>query len=333
MSVVSNLTDHTILIYRFADNNLAKSQKIDSFLKDFSTLCNFQMIDSLDNKYGELEVPKLVLLFLVTNISNFDVLKKIKCPESVIKIVAYFLTEIEFDKVNIPSFRRPLKARLFRLIYPDEFSLSGLIYPSYLKIFDTIYARTIRNKFNAIKMDGEIANHTQQDPRSAIADMKEMGWYFRDMGLNHADSFAGGIAIRFAQGILVTASYTDKYQIESERICYVENYLPEKNQVNFVGNFPPSSESALSYLAFQQFPEANLILHFHYKPMTCAPKLNYYRTDSYSSYGTLNEAEAVVQKFKETGDFAIAYGHGEFVISSDFSYAKNRIDKILTMIS
>lgn len=228
MSIVSNLAGHTILVYRFANNNLVKSEKIDSFLKDFSTLCNFEMIDSLDNKHGELEKSKLVLLFLVTKISDLDILKKIKCPESVIKVIAYFLTEIEFEKVNISSFRRPLKARLFRFIYPDEFSFAGLIYPSHLKVFDTIYARTIRNKFNAIKIDGDIANYTQQDPRSAIADMKEIGWYFRDMGLNHADSFAGGIAIRFAQGILVTASYTDKYQIESERICYVENYLSEK---------------------------------------------------------------------------------------------------------
>lgn len=162
--------------------------------------------------------------------------------------------------------------------------------------------------------------------------MKEMGRYLRNRGLNHADSFAGGIALRFGKGILVTASYTDKYQIGSDRICYVENYLPERNQVQFVGNFPPSSESALAYLAFQHFPSANLILHFHYKPITCAPELNHYRTSKYASYGTLAEAEAVVEKLQETDDFAIAYGHGEFVIAPNFAEAQTTVDKILSLL-
>lgn len=244
--------DRTLLVYRFAGNDELKSQRIDSFLRELCELCDYRMIDFLDSS-ADLHQPGTIALFLVTAISDFEVLRSLSCPESVLKIVAYFLTEAEFKQVDVISFRSPFKSRLFRLIYPDEFNTSGLIHASHLKVFDTIYARTIRNKFDAIQMETDIATYTQLDPRSAIADMKEMGWYLRDMGLNHADSFAGGIALRFGKGILVTASYTDKYQIGSERICYVENYISERNQVQFVGNFPPSSESALAYLAFQEF--------------------------------------------------------------------------------
>lgn len=323
--------NRNLLVYQFAVNSKLKSVQIDSFLRELRELCDYRMIDSLDNK-ANLHQSGAIALFLVSDISNFEVLRNLNCPEPTLKIVAYFLTEEEFQQVNVKAFRSPLKARLFRLIYPDEFNTSGLIYASHMKVFDTIYARTLRNKFDSIQIGNDIATYTQLDPRSAIADMKEMGWYLRDMGLNHADSFAGGIALRFGKGILVTASYTDKYQIESERICYVEKYTSENNEVQVVGSFPPSSESALAYLAFQEFPSAKLILHFHYKSMTSSPKLSYYRTSRYASYGTSAEAEAVVEKLRETGNFAIAYGHGEFVMASNFPQAKAVVDKILSLL-
>jgi hypothetical protein len=323
--------DRDLLVYQFAANSELKSQKIDFFLRELHELCNYRIIDSLDNE-ADLHKSGAIALFLVSSISNFEVLRNLNCPESTLKIVAYFLTEEEFQQVEIKAFRSPLKARSFRLIHPDEFDTSGLIYASHMKVFDTIYARTLRNKFDAIQIEEDIATYTQLDPKSAIADMKQMGWYLRDRELNHADSFAGGIALRFGNGILVTASYTDKYQIESNRICYVRNYTSERNEVQFVGNFPPSSESALAYLAFQEFPSASLILHFHYKPMTSNPKLSHYRTSRYASYGTLAEAEAVVEKLRETSDFAIAYGHGEFVIAPNFTKAKAIVDEILSLL-
>jgi ribulose-5-phosphate 4-epimerase/fuculose-1-phosphate aldolase len=328
MSKRFSFGDQNLLVYRFAANSELKSQQIDFFLREFRELCDYRMIDSLDSK-ADLHQSGAIALFLVSAISNFEVLRNLNCPESTLKIVAYFLTEEEFRQIDVKAFRSPLKSRLYRLIYPDEVNISGLIYASHMKVFDTIYARTLRNKFDSVQIGNNIATYTQLDPESAIADMKEMGWYLRDMGLNHADSFAGGIALRFGEGMLVTASYTDKYQIESERICYVENYTSEKNQVKVVGNFPPSSESALAYLAFQEFLSANLILHFHYKPITSTPKLNYYRTSRYASYGTPAEAEAVVEKLRKTGDFAIAYGHGEFVMAPNFTEAKAVVDKIL----
>jgi hypothetical protein len=200
--------ERNLLVYRFAANSELKAKQIDSFLRELRQLCDYRIIDSLDSK-GDLHQSGAITLFLVSAISNFEVLRNLNCPESTLKIVAYFLTEGEFQQIDVKAFRSPLKARLFRLVYPDEFNISGLIYASPMKVFDTIYARTLRNKFDSIQIGNDIATYTQLDPHSAIADMKEMGWLLRDMGLNHADSFAGGIALRFGKGILVTASYTD----------------------------------------------------------------------------------------------------------------------------
>jgi hypothetical protein len=115
----------------------------------------------------------------------------------------------------------------------------------------------------------------------SIAQIVEMGWYLRDKGLNHSDSAAGAIALRFGDGFLITASNTDKYHV-SDRICYL-----------------PSSESGVVDYAFDRFPAANLMLHFHYKPITFATNLDRYRTAKYTSYGTLAEAQIITAQFQQ----------------------------------
>lgn len=225
---------------------------------------------------------------------------------------------------------RTIYTYVFRLIYPDDASYE-LRYPSPEKTVDTIYARTIRNKFNVISLATDIANFTQIDPTDAIAQIVEMGWYLRDKGLNHSDSAAGAIALRFGDGLLITASNTDKYHV-SDRICYIGNYLPEANTVCYVGNgYLPSSESGVVDYAFDRFPAANLMLHFHYKPITFATNLDRYRTEKYTSYGTLAEAQIITAQFQQD-KFAIASGHGEFVLAASFDEAKASIAGVLDLV-
>jgi ribulose-5-phosphate 4-epimerase/fuculose-1-phosphate aldolase len=325
------LGGRTIFVYQFPCRDPRKVELLENFLKEFALVCESQPIDSFEN-HPELRKLESVILFLVFNISDFDFLLHLDLPESAVKVVSYFFLEEEFHQVNLKSFRSAFKSRVFRLIYPDKINSFGLRYSSADKVFDTIYARTVRNKFNAVQLETNVQAFTHLDTRSAFADIIQMGWYLRDMGLNHSDSAAGGIALRFGQGILVTASKTDKYHIENDRICYLVNYIPENNTVEYVGNYPPSSESALAYYAFREFNSANLILHFHYKPMTCAHSLQRYQTEEYISYGTFAEAKAVAEKLRETQNFVIAKGHGEFVFASDFSDAKATVDQILSVL-
>jgi len=224
MSTKCNFGDRNIFVYNFLSNTPTKVRVIKSFLNEFFSSCEGQIIKSLD-EIPALQLSRAIVLFLVSDISNFDFLLNLNLPESAVKVVAYFFSEDEFQKVNNKCFRSPFKARFFRLIYPDQVTAFGLRFPSAEKVLDTIYARTIRNKFNAVNLGNDIQSFTHIDPRSAIADIIQMGWYLRDMGLNHSDSAAGGIALRFGHGILVTASKTDKYQIECDRICYLEDWL------------------------------------------------------------------------------------------------------------
>jgi ribulose-5-phosphate 4-epimerase/fuculose-1-phosphate aldolase len=329
----TNLTERTIYIYEFPTTNIFKSDKICQLLSDLWKACDYQIINSLD--CDNLQNPAGIVLFLVTSIDDLQALSQVKCPSSVIKIVAYFLNHEEFEVVDDKNFRLALKSRGFQYIYPDcsiNNNRLDLIYCSCAKILDTVYFKTTRNKFMLTYLGKDIEEYLQVDPSSKFAEITQMGWYMRDMALNHADSLAGGIAVRFGRGFLTTATKTDKYRIAPDRICYVENYIANSNEVQVVGTYPPSSESALFYQCFQEFPEIDVILHFHHKPISCGEQFDRYRTSNYIPYGTLAEADIVTAKLRETEDFVIANAHGEFAFGSDFNAVKNTIDRIVNLL-
>jgi hypothetical protein len=55
------------------------------------------------------------------------------------------------------------------------------------------------------------------------------------------------------------------------------------------------------------------------------------KTEQYAIYGTLTEAEIVTAQFKRD-KFAIASGHGEFVLAANFDEAKARIEGVLDLL-
>jgi ribulose-5-phosphate 4-epimerase/fuculose-1-phosphate aldolase len=331
--MLTSFENRAIYIYQFPCNNIFRSDTVYRFLVEFGNLCEYQVINDLSD--DRLQDPTAILLFLVTSIDDFEVLKQQQYSHSTIKIIAYFLSVEQFGIVDAKNFRVPLKARGFQFIYPDlsvDRSRLNLVYPSCAKIFDTVYFKTTRNKFNLESVGEDIEKYTQFDPSVAMAEMTEIGWYLRDMSLNHADSLAGGIAIRFGRGFLTTASKTDKYRITPERICYVDGYRTAANTVRMAGIHPPSSESALFAAIFQERPNIQTIVHFHYKPITFGSQFAKYRTDRYAPYGTELEAQTVVKKLYSTRDFAIACGHGEFAIGANFERVKDTLDRIVTLL-
>jgi Class II Aldolase and Adducin N-terminal domain len=328
----TSFSDQFLYVHRFSTSNIFKMDKICQLLLDLNNNCDYQIIDSFNS--DELQDPTKIVLFLATSISDLQSLEQIKC-RSVIKIIAYFLDHEEFKIVGNKNFRARLKSRGFQYIYPDRSVNSNrldLVYPSYNKVFDTIYFKTIRNKFTLAYLGEDVEEYLQVDPSSKFAEITQIGYYLREMALNHADSLAGGIAVRFGRGFLTTASKTDKYRITPDRICYVENYSPHSNKVHVVGIYPPSSESALFYSCFQEFPDINVILHFHHKPITSGWQFDRYCTSNYIPYGTLAEADVVTAKLRETADFVIANAHGEFAFGSDFEGVKNTIDRIVNLL-
>jgi ribulose-5-phosphate 4-epimerase/fuculose-1-phosphate aldolase len=329
----ANFSDKFLYVHQFSTPNIFKSDKIYQFLLDFSKSFDYQIINSLDNL--QIQTSTKPILFLVTSIADLETLERIKC-RSTVKIIAYFLTHEEFNIIKSKEFRAALKSRGFQYICPDRAINNNrldLIYPSCMKICDTVTFKTTRNKFSVTYLGDDIEEYLQLDPSIEFSLMVRMGWYLREMNLNNSDSMAGGIAVRFGSGFLVTASATDKYRIITpERICYVEEYDPQSNRIRVIEKHPPSSETALFHSIFNIFPDTNVILHFHYKPISYGTQFDRYRTSNYTPYGTWEEAEIVTAKLQETRDFAIANSHGEFVIGTNFDAIKNIIDRIVNLL-
>ena len=328
-----SLDNSSILIHLFNIQDSQKQKTINFFLKEIGSLCDYRIKD-LVNYNNNLSQTNVIGLFIITNPNDFEILMSYSFSELTVKIITYFLNPQEFESINNPGLRSRLKALGFRLVCPETWDISDLVYASPLKVFDTIYMLTERNKFKfKIKnLGNSIQSYTNINPQAEIATIKQLGWLLRDRALNHSDSFSGGIALRFGKGALVTASRTDKYHIISDRICYVEDYNSQINEVSVAGELPPSSESGVFHEVFKRFPSSNIILHFHYKAMTCSSKLAQYKTLEYVTYGGATEAKVIADKFQETEDFAIAYGHGEFILAKDFSEVISVIDRVEKLI-
>jgi hypothetical protein len=316
-----------LVIYKFPAKQTAAEKQIELTVKE---LGNYGRFASIEAKGTQVTLSdNSVIILIVGSRLDFDVLLEQSFPGDCIKIVAYFLTANDFSVCADPDFRRPFKARSFHLIYPDRANDEGLYFPSCAKIIDTIYFKTVRSKFNARCSSINFKDNNRNTIRCAISKIREIGLYLKEKGVNISDSFAGAIAVRLQDSFIINAANTDKHHIADERICYIESYSAKSNQVDYIGQFAPSSETLAAYLAFKSFPSINLFIHFHHKPITYGERFNKYRTAWYVPYGTQEEAEVLVDTFKETGNFAIAYGHGEFILAYDFQEVKNILVNIL----
>ncbi|MBW4618230.1 MAG: class II aldolase/adducin family protein [Cyanosarcina radialis HA8281-LM2] len=324
-------TNRFVVVYIFPPQNAFQQSCIVSFLSYLNHFCHYIIIDDIE-RFINFDRQNYISIFMVCSLDNFKCLQKLGRLNFSLNIVAYFLASEEFQQVNCKDFRVPIKALGFKMIYPDRYQ-QGIFYPNNQKILDTIYYKTTRNKYKNIKVGEQIPAGDRVYLKEKLAEIKKIGSYFQEMKLNDTDPVAGAIAMRLGDGILINASSTDKYNITEDRICYVEKYLPKTNEIYWTGTHIPSSETAVAFLVFAEFPAANILLHFHDKRMTYAQQLAPYRTSKYVTYGTPGEARTIVRKLKETGNFAIACGHGEFAIASNLAEAQANINKIVALIS
>lgn len=323
--------NRSVVVYIFSSQNTFQKSRIEDFLSYLKHFCQYQIIDKLDRAIN-FNRPNHILIFLVSSLADFKCLQGLGYLDRSLNIIAYFLYSDEFKEVDRKEFRTPIKALNLNLIYPDRYE-QDLFYPNSQKILDAVYYKTLRNKYENIKIADNDFTFSDLNLRKKSADIREIGLYFQTMKLNDTDRVAGAIAIRFGNGILINASNTDKYNITEDRICYVKKYIPKNNEIYWFGKHIPSSETAVAFLTFQEFTSANILLHFHDKRMTYNSNLAQYRTNKYVTYGTPGEAKTIVRKLKETGNFAIANGHGEFLIASDLEEAHSYISKIIASIS
>lgn len=317
---------YQIGIYCFAEGNMTQRDRITDFLSYLKKFGEYTIIEDM-NSLKQWNHSEAILIFIVTSLTDFNKLKCLNYLHQSLNLIAYFISTEEFKVVNDKKFRVSIQDKFFFIIHPTE-NEQGFIYPHKNKILDTIFFKTkFRTKYQGNQIAENITNYLGKDITSEIATIQEIGAYFDTKNLN-PDGKAGAIAIRCDQGVLINAANTHKSYITAERVCYLTQYCLKKNKVSYIGKHFPSSESAVAWLAFQTFPQANCLLHFHCKQMTYSRHLGNYRTNKYVAYGTPGEAKKLIRQF-EKSNLAIANGHGEFVLSSSLEEAREIINQLI----
>ncbi|MFK5970606.1 MAG: class II aldolase/adducin family protein [Candidatus Marithrix sp.] len=144
----------------------------------------------------------------------------------------------------------------------------------------------------------------------------------RKNNLFHRSSTDGFISLRCSDGgFFITATKTDKIELDFNRISYVHSYDEESNVLTYSGSYLPSSDSVEASVIYTKMPDINAILHTHASPQfTRNPKFSNKIAVPPMRYGEPELGDRLVEFFKSKntcGDFAIMEDHGELFLSNE----------------
>lgn len=138
---------------------------------------------------------------------------------------------------------------------------------------------------------------------------------------HYTNAAAGFLAMRLNNSkILITRTGALVGNLSKDDLSVITNH--SGHVVSWCGKHKPSSETPLALDIFDNFPEANVIIHGHCRDITYSPKMVKYLSDEYLSYGQWGEYIKITSLLREH-NFAIMRLHGEIVIGKDFEEALN----------
>lgn len=306
------------------DTNYNINTAIYRLKEDYQVSC----IELNDN----LKITNAIVLVFLDNLQEWQKLLNWDCilVNSSI-IICYYLDDEEFNNGSLRQLITLTSNKEYIVIYANE-NIDKINYPTYEKITDTMYSVLYRIKYNSVQLDKNIESFISNSAlKKAIDICLELGYYLKDNQLNN-DVYAGFIAVKCEDYIMVTASKTNKYSIDSSRVCLIIDYQSNSHTITWVGNFPPTSESNSAWEILKNTSGNCVLLHFHHKPYTYSAKLKKYRTSKYVQYGTIEESEILLDKIHQGFNFVILNGHGEFVVGKDVDSVKSIILEINNLL-
>lgn len=210
-----------------------------------------------------------------------------------------------------------------RLIWPEiKKDKVTMIDPG--KILDTLYFSFCRVNYQDKRIDSDKMNNKLNKYRNKyLSNFQSIGKFLLKNNLNLPT--AGCISIKVPDGFLITSSGSDLASLSKCELCLIHSWDKKNIQINYVGEFLPSSETPLHCKIHEQ-SNKKYILHFHCPEMTYHEGLNKYNTDKYIRYGYFETGNSVWEKLKKE-KFCIMKYHGEVLIGDDVGDLVNIINK------
>ena len=160
-----------------------------------------------------------------------------------------------------------------------------------------------------------------------ISSFKEDGKILFDNDMAPANG--GNMSLRYEKGFLITASECNLGHIEDNEISYVEEYSLKDKLVKYRGKRPPSSETFLHGLLFNEKKDILSVIHAHDKVATSMDLTGViHETEREELYGTVELANLCLETFRKGSDIIILKNHGYVAAGSSLSSVTEVIVKM-----
>jgi ribulose-5-phosphate 4-epimerase/fuculose-1-phosphate aldolase len=178
-------------------------------------------------------------------------------------------------------------------------------------------------KFNATQLDSALPENGEE----YIPFFQENGK--RLLEYNMAPANGGNMSARYKEGFLITASGCNLGYIEDDEIIFVEEFSIENKIVTYRGPRPPSSETFLHGLLYNQKKDISSVIHAH-DELATSMKLKGVldETEREEPYGTVELAQISLETFKKGNTIIVLKNHGYVGIGSSLH---NVTDTIISM--
>lgn len=209
-------------------------------------------------------------------------------------------------------------ANRLNFLRPDEVR-RGRLCVSLTKLVDNAVCDTVRVKYRAKQRgDARVAERLDDSERGFFR--AASGLYERYQLFLRAPS-DGYFALRVGDGFVVTATKTNKVDLDLDRLALVHDYDEEANRLTYSGRFLPSSDAVEAAMLFAAHADVSAIVHTHASTLfTRNPAMAHRVVVAQLPYGEPRLGRALVEQVGRHDDgFVIMHEHGEVFCAKDLS--------------
>jgi hypothetical protein len=210
-----------------------------------------------------------------------------------------------------------------------DISTDGIWHISHQKILDNAVCDSVRVKFSAIKILNRVGTDAIEHVEPFLLAASNV---YQKFSLFHRSATDGYFAMRLGDSFVITATKTNKVELDMDRVCLVYKYDEIKNTIYYAGNFLPSSDSVEAAIIFRELPSISTLIHTHASDrFTRNPNFATLLKVPPLPYGETALGYSLVQSLKESRDgFVIMEEHGEVFADSSSDW-NTSVENIATI--
>ena len=174
-------------------------------------------------------------------------------------------------------------------------------------------------------------------PDDLLTKLNYWAWVLSELGLSprHPSGAYGNLSCRANENsfYITKSGMQPEPVLDNKNFCRIISYNPTTKSFIVEGDSPPSSETILHHLLYDEQPEIQAIFHGHSQLLIDnSVPLAIPVTEEFFPYGTLELALSAVEMIHRGHDFFLLKNHGFVSIGKDFQSTSNHCFKALSRL-